>query len=152
MTNRTVTLPTIDHGEVTLPEPAWCAGHTDHDPGNVRADILHKGPDVRLDFLGEEIINAGLAQSPFTTLPTRPEFGGRTVGVSVSPPDRTLNPVQLYSLAAALEGYADRLRDLADQLDAILTPEEAARASVDRAFPIVARFLDDERTERGEDR
>ncbi|MEV4863082.1 hypothetical protein MRBLMF1_004403 [Streptomyces ossamyceticus] len=117
---RTITLPTIDHGEVTLPEPSWCAGHADHRPDTHRADILHKGPDIVLAFHGAEIIAAGLAQSPCATLPTRPEFGGRTVGVSVSPVDRTLNPVQLYSLAAALDGFADQLRDLADQLTAIL--------------------------------
>ncbi|WP_408996320.1 hypothetical protein [Streptomyces ipomoeae] len=32
-----------------------------------------------------------------------------------------MNPVQLYSLAAALDSYADQLRGLADQLTAILT-------------------------------
>ena len=117
---RTITLPTIDHGLVTFTCPAWCAGHADHRPDTHRADILHKGPDVALHFHGAEIIAAGLAQSPFATLPTHPELGGRTVGVSVSPPARTLNPVQLYDLAAALDGYADQLRDLADQLTLIL--------------------------------
>src|ERR1051325_5259239 len=28
----TVTLPTEDHGDVTLEEPSWCAGHADHGP------------------------------------------------------------------------------------------------------------------------
>lgn len=119
----TITLPTVDHGDVTLPEPSWCVGHADHDPENARADILHKGPDVALHFHGAEIIAAGLAQSPFATLVT-PGLGGRTVGVSVSPPDRTLPPVDLYSFAAALDGYADQLRDLADQLTAILARGE----------------------------
>ncbi|MDX2843152.1 hypothetical protein PV377_30120, partial [Streptomyces ipomoeae] len=113
----TITLPTEDHGLVTLPEPAWCTGHADHRPDTHRADILHKGPDVALHFHGAEIIAAGLAQSPCATIDT-PGLGGRTVGVSVSPVDRTLNPVQLYSLAAALDSYADQLRGLADQLTA----------------------------------
>ncbi|CBG71895.1 hypothetical protein SCAB_48441 [Streptomyces scabiei 87.22] len=116
---RLITLPTLDHGPVTLTCPAWCVGHHDHRPDTHRADILHKGPDVRFDFLGEEVISAGLAQSPFATLVT-PGLGGRTVGVSMYPPGRTLDPVSLYSLAAALDGYADRLRDLADQLTVIL--------------------------------
>ncbi|MDX2839502.1 hypothetical protein PV377_11015, partial [Streptomyces ipomoeae] len=114
---RTITLTTIDHGDVTLTCPTWCAGHADHRPDTYRADILHKGPDVALHFHGAEIIAAGLAQSPFATIDT-PGLGGRTVGVSVSPVDRTLNPVQLYSLAAALDSYADQLRGLADQLTA----------------------------------
>lgn len=116
---RTITLPTLDHGEVTLPEPAWCAGHADHRPDTHRADIIHKTPDIVLAFHGAEIIAACLAQSPCATIDT-PGLGGPTVGASVSPPDRTLTVVDLYSLAAALDGYADRLRDLADQLAVIL--------------------------------
>lgn len=116
---RTITLPTEDHGNVTLPEPSWCVGHADHRPDTYRADILHKGPDVTLAFHGVEVINVCLTQSPCATIVT-PGLGGRTTGVSVYPPGRTLTPVSLYSLAAALDGYADQLRGLADQLDAIL--------------------------------
>ncbi|MDX2946799.1 hypothetical protein PV383_38370 [Streptomyces caniscabiei] len=116
---RTITLPTLDHGDVTLTCPAWCAGHADHRPDTHRADILHKGPDVALTFHGGEVIAAGLAQSPFAS-PSTPDLGGRTPGASVYPPGRTLDPVGLYGLAAALDSYADQLRDLADQLAAIL--------------------------------
>jgi hypothetical protein len=116
---RTITLPTIDHGPVTLTCPAWCVGHPDHRPDTHRVDILHKGPDVTLTFRGGEILSAGLAQSPFAS-PSAPEFGGRMVGVSVYPPGRTLDPVSLYDLAAALDGYADQLRNLADQLTLLL--------------------------------
>lgn len=143
MTNRTVTLPTIDHGEVTLVCPPWCAGHADHRPDTHRADIIHNGPDISLAFHGVDLFTACLVQSPYATS-SDPALGGPTPGVSVSPPNRTLTPVDLYSLAAALDGYADRLRGLADRLDAILA-EEAARRSVDRAFPAVARFLAEER-------
>lgn len=148
MTNRTVTLPTIDHGEITLACPAWCTGHADHQPDTHRADILHSGPDTVLAFHGVGLFTACLVQSPYATS-SDPELGGRTTGVSVYPPGRTLTPVSLYSLAAALDGYADQLRGLADRLAEILA-EEAARASVDRAFPAVARFLADEHAERGE--
>jgi hypothetical protein len=117
---RTITLPTEDHGDVTLPCPAWCIGHADHRPDSYRADILHKGPDITLTFRAAEVITAGLTQSPYAT-PGTPELGGQTVGVSVYPPGRTLAPVGLYELAAFLDSYADRLRDLADQLDTILT-------------------------------
>jgi hypothetical protein len=117
-----ITLPTVD-GDVTLPEPAWCRGHADHQPDSHRADILHKGPDINLTFRAAEVITASLAQSPYAT-PGTPELGGRTVGVSVYPPGRTLTPVDLYDLAASLDSYADRLRDLADQLQAILAGGE----------------------------
>lgn len=120
---RTITLPTADHGPVTLTCPAWCAGHQDHDPEAVRADILHSGPDAVLAFHGVDLFTACLVQSPYATS-SDPELGSRTPGVSVYPPARTLTPVSLYELAAALDGYADRLRDLADQLDAILAGGE----------------------------
>ncbi|MFF7192674.1 DUF6907 domain-containing protein [Streptomyces sp. NPDC008079] len=39
---RTVTVPTSDHGDVTIPEPAWCIG-IGHDVPNLRAEIAHQG-------------------------------------------------------------------------------------------------------------
>jgi len=115
---RTVTLPTIDHGDVTLPEPSWCIGHADDRPDH-RADILHRGPDVTLTFRGHHITDACLVQSPFSTVDI-PELGSSTPGVSISVIARTLDPAGLYDLAAALDGYADRLRGLADELTEIL--------------------------------
>lgn len=112
MTNRTVTLPTADHGDVTLPEPSWCVGHESM-PGDLRADILHQGPEIVLRFHGRIIGDAGLVQSPFA------ELTSREPGVSVSLLGQTLDPVGLYGLAATLDGYADQLRGLADQLDTI---------------------------------
>ncbi|WP_338675161.1 hypothetical protein V1460_20870 [Streptomyces sp. SCSIO 30461] len=43
---RTVTLAASDHGNVTLSEPTWCAGHSRHDPETQRADPIHAGPLV----------------------------------------------------------------------------------------------------------
>ncbi|MGW0596130.1 DUF6907 domain-containing protein [Streptomyces sp. NPDC002776] len=119
---RTVTLPTIDHGPVTLPEPSWCIGHADDRPEH-RADILHRGPDVTLTFRGHHITDASLVLSPFSSIDV-PELGSSTPGVSVSLIARTLDPRGLYELAAALDGYADRLRDLADELAVILAGGE----------------------------
>ncbi|MDX3279115.1 DUF6907 domain-containing protein [Streptomyces scabiei] len=115
----TITLATADHGPVTLTCPAWCDGHADHDPQAERADILHCGPDAVLAFHGAELFTACLVQSPYATS-SDPALGGPTPGVSVFPPARTLTPVSLYSLAAALDGYADQLRGLADQLAVLL--------------------------------
>lgn len=122
MTERVVTLQTADHGLVTLEEPSWCCGHADHRPDSYRADILHSGPDVALTFHGHDIGDAALVQSPFSTIEI-PELCSSTPGVSVSLLGLTLNPVQLYDLAATLDRHADQLRDLADQLHALLTGE-----------------------------
>lgn len=39
----TVTLQTLDQGEVTVPEPAWCVGHDNEIVGHL-ADLTHNGP------------------------------------------------------------------------------------------------------------
>lgn len=115
----TITLATADHGPITLDEPSWCTGHQDHRPDTARVDLTHTGPAVDCAFLGIEVFSAELVASPFSAS-TSPELGGPTPGVSVWPLGRTLDPVQLHSLAAVLDWYADQLRDLADQLGVIL--------------------------------
>lgn len=42
----TVTLDTVDRGEVTVPEPAWCIGHA-WQPHPYRADITHNSITVK---------------------------------------------------------------------------------------------------------
>lgn len=119
---RTIVLATEDHGPVTLPEPSWCRGHDDHRPDTAQIDLIHVGPSVDCTFLGIQVFTAELVASPYART-SLPRLGGRTPGVSVHPLGRTLDPADLYGLAAALDGYADRLRDLADQLAAILDGE-----------------------------
>ncbi len=116
---RTITLVTADHGPVTLPCPAWCAGHQQHDPETLRVDLVHAGPAVDCTHLGIDLFSAELVQSPHSES-TNPLLGGRTPGVSVWPIGHTLDPVQIYSLAADLDRYADQLRNLADQLATVL--------------------------------
>lgn len=113
---RTITLRTADHGDVTFTCPAWCVAR--HEPHGYRADILHAGEDVALVFRGHDIGDASLVQSPYAELP------GGGLGVSVSLLGQTLDPVELYDFAATLDTHADQLRDLADQLDAILAGGE----------------------------
>lgn len=107
MSERTITLATNDAGDVTLPEPTWCAGHDDHLPGH-RVDIFHRGQDHGVNFWGQEIGVAALVLYPFAA-DQRP-------GVTVSLLGNTLDPVGLYELAAVLDRHADQLRDLADEL------------------------------------
>ncbi|MEU8532086.1 DUF6907 domain-containing protein [Streptomyces parvulus] len=115
--NRTVTLPTTDHGDVTLPEPSWCAGHNDHRP-QYRTDLAHTGPDVLLKFRGRVLSEACLDQAPLA------EAASRDVQVSVSLTGTALDARGVYELAAELDTYADRLRALADQLLVILAGED----------------------------
>ncbi|MER7574929.1 hypothetical protein [Streptomyces sp. NPDC126514] len=122
-TQRTVTLPTADHGNVTLPEPAWCAGHAHHDPLTALADLIHSGPTVGCSHLGQPLLAAEIVHSPFATHAS-PRRGGRTPGVSVWPLGLTLDPTELYALAADLDTFADRLRALADQLADVLARGE----------------------------
>ncbi|WP_217169642.1 hypothetical protein [Streptomyces sp. AC512_CC834] len=115
---RSITLPTADRGEITLPEPSWCRGHADHRPDALRADILHRGPNVVFVFRGEPVMSAGLVQAPFTTNDI-PELDSPALGIAVTPVGRNLDARSVYELAADLDAYADRLRDLADHLTAL---------------------------------
>ncbi|MFC7892705.1 DUF6907 domain-containing protein [Streptomyces sp. NPDC057381] len=71
----TVTLQTLDHGEVTVPEPAWCVGHDDDIVGHL-ADTTHNGAIVTTDATTSRhgqmrIMEAQLIQAPHGEL--RPE-------------------------------------------------------------------------------
>jgi hypothetical protein len=73
--DRTVVLQTIDHGEVTVPEPAWCIGHDD-DLVEYLADITHDGPVITADatttrYGRERIMEARISQAPHGEI--RPE-------------------------------------------------------------------------------
>ncbi|MDX2675815.1 DUF6907 domain-containing protein [Streptomyces sp. NY05-11A] len=110
MSERTITLPTTDAGDVTVPEPAWCVGHDGYRPG-YQVDILHRGEYHGVRFRGLEIGDASFVLSPCPP--------GGEVGVSVSLVSQTLDAVGLYELAAVLERHAEQLRGLADQLDVL---------------------------------
>ena len=116
---RTVTVPTLDHGNITIPEPAWCTGHTGA-PAEYRSDTGHTGAQHRLVHEGVELGTAMLVQDPFAVHSDRSikvlvELGGNGM---------TLDPTELEALAASLVGYANTLRELALQL-AVLRTEEA---------------------------
>ncbi|MGW3114440.1 DUF6907 domain-containing protein [Streptomyces sp. NPDC001091] len=113
-TPRTVTVPTEDHGDVTLPEPDWCTGHADEQEHvGHRVDISHGGPDVELVFRGRALTYACLTQSPFA------EHDSRTAVASIGLLGQAVDPVGLYEFAAAVDVWADKLRDLANQLTRI---------------------------------
>jgi hypothetical protein len=113
---RTIVLATADHGPVTLPEPTWCRGHDDHRPDVYRCDLTHYGTETVLAFEGAEVFRVMVSESPYAT---RPEDRAVCGYVEECGYTGALDAVQLYGLAAALDTYADHLRDLADQVDTL---------------------------------
>jgi hypothetical protein len=61
----TVTLQTVDRGEVVVPEPEWCVGH-EGDPVSHFTDITHTGRPVALRFDGDQLMAARLSWGPFS--------------------------------------------------------------------------------------
>ncbi|MDX3507345.1 hypothetical protein PV755_00150 [Streptomyces caniscabiei] len=64
----TVTLQTLDAGEVTVPEPAWCTGHEGETVGHL-ADITHNGPHTTVTARTEQygtvdILDARISHAP----------------------------------------------------------------------------------------
>ncbi|MEV2228408.1 hypothetical protein AB0H69_07485 [Streptomyces phaeochromogenes] len=113
---RTVTLLTLDAGEVTLPEPSWCAGHENHAPVH-RVDLTHYGHEQHLNFDGETLWTVLLGQSPFATIPRY-----RALGLYIEQGGlaATLDPAALDQLAAALVEHAVILRTRARELSVLL--------------------------------
>ncbi|MGW5215135.1 DUF6907 domain-containing protein [Streptomyces sp. NPDC004051] len=117
---RTVTLATIDHGDVTLPEPSWCVGHADHRPDTYRTDIAHNAPEIALTVHGRTIGHAVVSQAPCAERSTREIQAFVVLSYEGA---GGFDPAGLYDFAAELDTHADRLRDLADQLAVIVTEE-----------------------------
>lgn len=72
----TVTLQTVDHGEVTIPEPDWCTGHDDERVGHL-ADVTHNGRPVRAGAATEqygyvEILDAHISHAPYAVMQPEP--------------------------------------------------------------------------------
>lgn len=117
MQDRTVTLPTLDHGEVTLPEPSWCAGHTDHRPDTYRVDLAHRGTEHSLTLP----VHQGFAEVLHVALEARPfveGWPGTEPFVSVGF-DNDHHPTSVYGLevmAVHLERHTEALREFARRL------------------------------------
>ncbi|MEV4936324.1 DUF6907 domain-containing protein [Streptomyces zaomyceticus] len=117
--NHNITLPTVDHGDVTLPEPGWCTGHASHTPG-YRIDLTHSGPENAFAFADGTLLVAMLSQDPFVT---DPEQRRTRLYVEQTGYSAALDPVEVRQLAAALTVHAMHLRTLAEQLTALRAEE-----------------------------
>lgn len=110
---RTVTVLTLDHGDVTLPEPAWCAGHPEG-PAAYRADVHHAVPVPVPDGLVD--MDVELVAFPYGSVPVPV-----SVYVGIVVPAMTLDPDGLRDYAAGLTERAALLVELADRLAVLRT-------------------------------
>ncbi|MFD5598123.1 DUF6907 domain-containing protein [Streptomyces griseorubiginosus] len=117
--SRTVTVPTRDHGPVTVWEPDWCTGSDrEHQSGGYRVDISHTSPDYEFTVSTSRgtpvVLRACFEQRPFTECPP-----GHAPFMNVEM-DGDWHPHgsdDLRRLSDTLTAHADRLRELADRLD-----------------------------------
>lgn len=107
---RTVTVHTLDHGSITIAEPAWCLGHPDV-PAGYRADVHHSGPEHLVGQDRRAVLAAELVEFPFGRHPVPP-----SLHVELLFPALTMDPPGLEGLAAVLEERAVELRRLALRL------------------------------------
>ncbi|MGW8682143.1 DUF6907 domain-containing protein [Streptomyces sp. NPDC055817] len=112
----TVTLETLDHGTITVPEPEWCRGHDDYRPVH-RGDITHNGAEVALRVetaLGPaEALGVWISQAPYSELQPEP------VPVAAVDIDDglSLDPDGLRALAREVLRHVGRLYRVADELE-----------------------------------
>ncbi|MFG3495835.1 DUF6907 domain-containing protein [Streptomyces sp. NPDC047928] len=117
--DRTVTVATLDHGPVTLPEPSWCRGH-DGEPVGFRDHVVHHGPALALTVPSRcgpvEWLYARVDEAPF-----RDPGAGRGVhaAVEMGGSSERYGPEELRRLADALAAQLERVRRFADDLEAL---------------------------------
>ncbi|GAA1557237.1 DUF6907 domain-containing protein [Streptomyces globosus] len=100
----TVTVQTVDHGPVVLPEPSWCI--KEHRDGIHRADIHHQGQEaaatVVLPGHGRvEFLTAFLSQYPFAEHASR----GVNVAVEIEGEHLEFSSAELGELASAITSH-----------------------------------------------
>ncbi|MFE5189203.1 DUF6907 domain-containing protein [Streptomyces sp. NPDC056628] len=118
---RTATINLLTVQPLEVDEPAWCAGHPDPDSDEAgarfRVDITHDTQPIVFKLDGVPVGEALISQAPFADRGTREIQGFLSLHYGE---DRGRSPAELYDLAAAIEGHADQLRELADRLARIL--------------------------------
>ncbi|MGW3134374.1 DUF6907 domain-containing protein [Streptomyces sp. NPDC001139] len=119
---RTLTVPTLDHGAVTVTCPAWCAG--EHEPDGYRVDIVHVGAEQTLTLPVRgghaELLLVALEQRPFTEgWPGTEPF----VSVGFGGDHHPAGVLALECMAIELERHAEALRDFARRLAVVLAED-----------------------------
>lgn len=112
----TVTLTTLDHGEITIDEPRWCLGH-DGEQIVQRVDVTHTGrtvaAEVETDAGTVEFLPACISWAPFAELQPEPY---PVADVDEFP---AMDPDELRKLAAETGLHSGRLYSKANELDRI---------------------------------
>ncbi|MDX3582982.1 DUF6907 domain-containing protein [Streptomyces europaeiscabiei] len=118
--NGTVTLQTLDRGEVVVDEPAWCVGH-DGEPVGHRADVTHNGVwtagELEVDGDTVEFLRVRISHAPLTELQPEPRPVADVDGFPA------LDAEQLRDLAAKVGAHAGRLYSKANELDRLRRAE-----------------------------
>jgi hypothetical protein len=111
---RTAIVNVFVHKPLEIEEPAWCAGHADQ-RAEYKVDISHDGPEHSIATDGRQMFKAFLTQAPFSNV-------DRSIGLYVEPTFKphTCTPAEVEQLADDLEAAATQLRELGQQLAAIL--------------------------------
>ncbi|MFD5252857.1 DUF6907 domain-containing protein [Streptomyces bobili] len=133
--SRTVTVPTCDHGPVTVWEPDWCAGsEKEHQPGGYRVDITHASPDCEFTVSTSRgtpvVLRACFEQRPFTERPPGPT---PFMNVEIDGDWHPHGSDDLRRLSDTLTAHADRLRELADRLDGLTNAFDATEGGTPAA-------------------
>lgn len=106
----TVTVDTLDHGRVTMSEPAWCEGHEEL-LVQLRVDTAHIGAETAAEYDGVDFLPVRFSWAPFSQRQPEPmadvaEFPG-------------MGPDGLRCLAAQLAAYSGVLYSKANVLSRI---------------------------------
>ncbi|MFJ8192814.1 DUF6907 domain-containing protein [Streptomyces sp. NPDC096094] len=112
-TPRTVTVTTVDHGDVTMTCPPWCSGHDDDGLPVHLADVAHIGRNQEIWFRGDRLWTTALVQYPYATDPERHAVRAY---VEQDWHADAHEPAGLVELADTLAVHAERLRTLAARL------------------------------------
>ncbi|MGW3186331.1 DUF6907 domain-containing protein [Streptomyces ardesiacus] len=112
-TPRTVTVRTIDHGDVTMTCPPWCDGHADDTLPVHLVDVAHVGRHQEIKLRGVLLWTTALVQYPYATDDARHDV--RVYAEQDWHAD-SYTAAGLVELADTLAVHAERLRTLADRL------------------------------------
>ncbi|MFE4701442.1 DUF6907 domain-containing protein [Streptomyces sp. NPDC056738] len=113
----TVTVQTLDSGEVTVPEPAWCLGHDDENVSYL-ADLTHNGarttaPLVTAKYGLAQIMHAYISHAPHAQQQPEP----KPLLSFLLDGHGDLDPADGHNLARALRVAAVRIERMATDLD-----------------------------------
>lgn len=111
----TVTVPTSDHGPVTLSCPVWCIGH--EDAVKYRADLAHESAEYRLEVPVDghpvTLMTALFERRPYAV---RPPGTGTFLNVEIDGQFHPLDPDGVAEVAAGMETATVDLRVLGRRL------------------------------------